>query len=216
MAKKKKTALAKRQTTSPTLVDQYALQFGSAWDYAPAPEATDHVKIKPRYELFIGGEWRAPRSKKYFDTISPSTEKKLSEIAEANEKLPPLPILFNKFNSALNHHGGEIAVSKERVGSHPRSTAGMALRVRSGRGGGLAGGAAGSADPGSSAGSGSAGKGATATAGSGKWARSGLLTCSAAPTVGAGEEAAGRSMRALYQSAAGSSSVAVGFVAESA
>jgi 2-keto-4-pentenoate hydratase/2-oxohepta-3-ene-1,7-dioic acid hydratase in catechol pathway len=38
-----------------------------------------------------------------------------AHIAEANEKLPPVPILFNKFNSALNHHGGEIAVSKERV-----------------------------------------------------------------------------------------------------
>ncbi len=35
--------------------------------------------------------------------------------AEANQKLPPVPILFNKFNSALNHHRGEIAVSKEHV-----------------------------------------------------------------------------------------------------
>jgi len=62
------------------------LAFGHAWDYAPAPEAADHVKIQPRYELFIGGKWRAPESKKYFSTISPSTEEKLSEVAEANEK----------------------------------------------------------------------------------------------------------------------------------
>jgi 2-keto-4-pentenoate hydratase/2-oxohepta-3-ene-1,7-dioic acid hydratase in catechol pathway len=33
--------------------------------------------------------------------------------AEANQKLPKEPILFNKFNSALNNHGGSIAVSKE-------------------------------------------------------------------------------------------------------
>jgi 2-keto-4-pentenoate hydratase/2-oxohepta-3-ene-1,7-dioic acid hydratase in catechol pathway len=33
--------------------------------------------------------------------------------AEANQKLPKEPILFNKFNSALNNHGGTIAVSKE-------------------------------------------------------------------------------------------------------
>ena len=33
--------------------------------------------------------------------------------AEANEKLPKEPILFNKFNSALNNHGGTIVVSKE-------------------------------------------------------------------------------------------------------
>jgi aldehyde dehydrogenase (NAD+) len=60
------------------------LDFGHAWDYAPSPEATDHVKIQPKYELFIDGKWRAPKSGKYFDTISPSTEQKLSEIAEAN------------------------------------------------------------------------------------------------------------------------------------
>jgi 2-keto-4-pentenoate hydratase/2-oxohepta-3-ene-1,7-dioic acid hydratase in catechol pathway len=33
--------------------------------------------------------------------------------AEANQKIPKEPILFNKFNSALNSHGGAIAVSKE-------------------------------------------------------------------------------------------------------
>ncbi|MGH7284969.1 MAG: aldehyde dehydrogenase family protein, partial [Polyangiaceae bacterium] len=60
-----------------------ALDFGHAWDYAPAPEATDHVKIQPKYELFIDGKWRAPKSGKYFDTISPSTEQKLAEVAEA-------------------------------------------------------------------------------------------------------------------------------------
>ena len=60
------------------------LDFGHAWDYAPSPEATDHVKIQPKYELFIDGKWRAPKSGKYFDTISPSTEAKLSEIAEGD------------------------------------------------------------------------------------------------------------------------------------
>ncbi len=60
------------------------LDFGKAWDYAPALEATDHVEIAPRYELFYGGKWQKPQSKKYFDTISPSTEQKLAEIAEAD------------------------------------------------------------------------------------------------------------------------------------
>ena len=50
------------------------LDFGHAWDYAPAPEGTDHIVIQPRYELFIGGKWRAPKSGKYFQTVSPSTE----------------------------------------------------------------------------------------------------------------------------------------------
>ena len=56
------------------------------WNYAPAPEAKDHVKINPRYDLFIDGKFVKPQSKKYFDTINPANEEKLSEIAEANEK----------------------------------------------------------------------------------------------------------------------------------
>src|SRR2546421_12606651 len=63
---------------------EHALDFGKAWDYAPAPESPDHVKLKSRYELFIGGKWVKPQSKKYFDTISPSTEEKIAEIAEAD------------------------------------------------------------------------------------------------------------------------------------
>ena len=49
-------------------------EFGSKWDYAPAPEARDWVKIQSRYELFIGGKFVAPHSGRYFPTISPSTE----------------------------------------------------------------------------------------------------------------------------------------------
>ena len=33
--------------------------------------------------------------------------------AEAGQPVPKLPILFNKFNTALNHHGGVIGVSEE-------------------------------------------------------------------------------------------------------
>src|SRR5208282_3687447 len=65
--------------------ETHALDFGKAWDYAAAPESADHVNIKSRYELFVGGKWQKPRSKKYFDTVSPSTEEKLAEIAEADE-----------------------------------------------------------------------------------------------------------------------------------
>ncbi len=61
------------------------LDFGKAWDYAAAPESADHVNIKSKYELFIGGKWQKPKSKKYFATVSPSTEEKLADIAEADE-----------------------------------------------------------------------------------------------------------------------------------
>jgi 2-keto-4-pentenoate hydratase/2-oxohepta-3-ene-1,7-dioic acid hydratase in catechol pathway len=35
--------------------------------------------------------------------------------AETGNPVPKMPILFNKFNTALNHHGGSIAVSKEKA-----------------------------------------------------------------------------------------------------
>jgi 2-keto-4-pentenoate hydratase/2-oxohepta-3-ene-1,7-dioic acid hydratase in catechol pathway len=35
--------------------------------------------------------------------------------AETGNPVPKMPILFNKFNTALNHHGGTIAVSKEKA-----------------------------------------------------------------------------------------------------
>jgi aldehyde dehydrogenase (NAD+) len=50
------------------------LIFGDLWEYDPAPESAD-PKIKPRYELFIGGKFVAPKSGKYFDSINPATEK---------------------------------------------------------------------------------------------------------------------------------------------
>ncbi len=58
-------------------------QRARPWEYAPAPEAADLATIRPRYGLFIGGEFVEPRSGRYFDTINPATEEKLAEVAEA-------------------------------------------------------------------------------------------------------------------------------------
>jgi aldehyde dehydrogenase (NAD+) len=55
------------------------------FEYAPAPEAIDHIKIQPRYGLFIGGKFVAAHSKKRFPTINPATEQKLAEVVEADE-----------------------------------------------------------------------------------------------------------------------------------
>lgn len=60
------------------------LKFSSGWQYAPAPESASHVKLKDRYDLFIDGKFVKPSSGKYFETINPATEAKLSEVAEAN------------------------------------------------------------------------------------------------------------------------------------
>ncbi|HEY4799699.1 MAG TPA: aldehyde dehydrogenase family protein [Bacteroidia bacterium] len=62
------------------------LEFNGTWDYAPSPESTSHIQLKKQYDLFIGGKFVKPNSKKYFDSINPATEAKLAEIAEADEK----------------------------------------------------------------------------------------------------------------------------------
>src|ERR1700735_1077402 len=61
------------------------LNFGAKWDYAPAPEDYKSYAIEPRHELFIDGQFVAHTSGKYFDSVNPATEQKLTETAVANE-----------------------------------------------------------------------------------------------------------------------------------
>lgn len=60
------------------------LKFDSARNYAPALESRSAANIKERYDLFINGKFEKPSGKKYFATINPADEKKLSEVADAN------------------------------------------------------------------------------------------------------------------------------------
>ncbi len=62
------------------------LEFGRVWRYEQAPEATDHVKIAERHELFVDGAWTKPKSGEHFATIDPATEKTLTEVAQAGDK----------------------------------------------------------------------------------------------------------------------------------
>src|SRR2546425_10526011 len=57
-----------------------------AWEYAPAPESRDIVRLQDRYGLFIGGEFVEPMSGRWFPTIDPSNETVLAEVAEAGEE----------------------------------------------------------------------------------------------------------------------------------
>ncbi len=93
MARKKKrpdAAVAVRdanaltQQDPPLLPSDRRLKFGDRWAYAPAPEQSDYLQIKPRYQLFIDGKFRAPHSGKHFDSTNPATEGKLAEIAEGD------------------------------------------------------------------------------------------------------------------------------------
>ena len=66
------TDLQRRQDRSPV---------PSSFDYAPAPEARDIVRLESRYGLFVGGEWLEPKSGEYQPSISPATEEPLAEVA---------------------------------------------------------------------------------------------------------------------------------------
>jgi aldehyde dehydrogenase (NAD+) len=68
-------------TTTP---NPLKLNFQTDWTYAPAPESTVQANIRPRYEHFINGKFVRPAGGKYFDTINPATEQKLSEVAEGS------------------------------------------------------------------------------------------------------------------------------------
>ncbi len=65
------------QSRAPAAVD---------WGYAPAPEATDHVKLREEYGLLINGQWTAPLSESHFKTINPATEEVLAAVAEGGEQ----------------------------------------------------------------------------------------------------------------------------------
>ena len=55
------------------------------WDYAPAPESSDHVRLRDSYGLFIGGEFVDPRDGRRVPSVSPATEEPVAEVAFAGE-----------------------------------------------------------------------------------------------------------------------------------
>src|SRR3954467_11454457 len=77
------TLTSEKKTTRPSRPAP-ELIFGDLWEFDPAPETAD-PKLKARYDLFINGEFVAPKSGKYFDSINPATELKVAEIAQANK-----------------------------------------------------------------------------------------------------------------------------------
>jgi aldehyde dehydrogenase (NAD+) len=55
------------------------------WEYAPAPESSDHVRLQDRYGLFIDGDFREPSARRYVPSINPATEETIAEVAWADE-----------------------------------------------------------------------------------------------------------------------------------
>ena len=56
------------------------------WEYAAAPEATDHITIRPEYGLFIDNEFKPSRPRATFTVINPATEEPLAKVARALER----------------------------------------------------------------------------------------------------------------------------------
>jgi aldehyde dehydrogenase (NAD+) len=60
-------------------------------EYGPAPESNKESvafldEHKRKFQLFINGKWSKPSSGEYFESVSPSNNEKLAQVAEANEK----------------------------------------------------------------------------------------------------------------------------------
>jgi aldehyde dehydrogenase (NAD+) len=53
------------------------------WDYAPAPESPDHVRLRDSYGLFIDGDFRDPVDGTRVTSVNPATEEPVAEVAFA-------------------------------------------------------------------------------------------------------------------------------------
>ncbi|MHB1598308.1 MAG: aldehyde dehydrogenase family protein, partial [Acidimicrobiales bacterium] len=51
--------------------------------YAPAPESRAVVTLRPSYGLFVNGEFVEPSDGAMFETVDPSSEEVLAEVASA-------------------------------------------------------------------------------------------------------------------------------------
>ncbi|MEF8817651.1 MAG: betaine-aldehyde dehydrogenase, partial [Salinibacter sp.] len=59
------------------------LLFGDSWEYAPAPQSADHVRLDDRYGAFVDGQFRD--ADEYFPSINPATEETIAEVGLADE-----------------------------------------------------------------------------------------------------------------------------------
>jgi aldehyde dehydrogenase (NAD+) len=77
--------LTKKPETRPAAASWGLAAGGVPWEYAPAPEATDHVTIEREYGLFIGNRFAPSRPRKTFTVINPATEEPLARVAHASK-----------------------------------------------------------------------------------------------------------------------------------
>jgi aldehyde dehydrogenase (NAD+) len=81
---KEKSQNGEVKPTSPN--SDLKLDFDSFWSYSDAPESSDHIKLKEKYNLFINGEFVEGKKSRTINTINPATEKPLAEFTEATSE----------------------------------------------------------------------------------------------------------------------------------
>jgi len=81
---KEKSQNGEIKPTSPN--SDLKLDFDSFWSYSDAPESSDHIKLKEKYDLFINGKFVAGKKGRMMNTINPATEKPLTEFTEATSE----------------------------------------------------------------------------------------------------------------------------------
>ena len=77
--------MAKPKSRPDPTAPRNPLAFQEGWTYAPAPESTDHVRIRDRYGLFIDGDFADPVEGRTFSTENPATGKPLARVGEGTE-----------------------------------------------------------------------------------------------------------------------------------
>jgi aldehyde dehydrogenase (NAD+) len=58
-------------------------QKKSMWEYSKSLESKDHIDLRSRYDLFIGG--KRVKTRKYFDTLNPSNEEVIARVSYASK-----------------------------------------------------------------------------------------------------------------------------------
>ena len=89
-----------------------SLKYNGKWDFSPSVESLENLSIQKEYELFINGQFQRPVDNKYFPSINPSNEQKLSRIAKAESK--DVDLAVNSARDAFNGQWDKIS-GKERA-----------------------------------------------------------------------------------------------------
>jgi aldehyde dehydrogenase (NAD+) len=77
--------LVKKPESRPAPASWGLSKRGIPWDYAAAPESTDHIEIRREYGLFIDNAFAPSRPRATFEVINPATEEPLSRVAKASK-----------------------------------------------------------------------------------------------------------------------------------